>query len=307
MNLTYRLTSAFPFILILASAISLFYPKVFTWFQGTYITIGLGIIMLGMGITLKLDDFKRIFLYPSRVLTGIALQYTVMPLSGCLIAYIYQLPAEFSTGIILVSCCPGGTASNVIAYIARADIALSVTLTSFSTLLAVILTPVLTSFLADNRIDVNGWGLFFSTLKVVIFPITCGVLLNQFFPKITKVMIPISPVVAVLMIVLIVASIIGSSSQIILKSGLKLLLAVSNLHIFGFLIGYTISKSILNDKIVSRTISIEVGMQNSGLGVVLAKHNFASPLIAVPSAISSLIHSIIGSVLSKIWRRDVDL
>ncbi|MCB1194124.1 MAG: bile acid:sodium symporter family protein [Leptospiraceae bacterium] len=303
-QLTYRLTSAFPFLLIFASLLSLFYPGLFTWFRGTSITIGLGIIMLGMGITLKLEDFKRIYLYPSNVLLGIGLQYTAMPISGWTIAHIFNLPPEFATGIILVSCCPGGTASNVITYIAKADVALSVTMTSFSTIFAVVLTPILTSFLADSTIAVNGWGLFYSTLNVVIVPIVCGVLLNQFFPKVTTFLMPASPAVAVFMIVLIVASIIGSSSAIILEHGLQLIAAVMSLHVSGFFLGYVISKMVIKDKIVSRTISIEVGMQNSGLGVVLAKENFTSPMVAVPSAISSLFHSIIGSILSGIWRRN---
>lgn len=142
--------------------------------------------MLGMGLTLTLDDFKRVLKFPKSVLIGVFLQYTVMPLSGYAIAYIYDLPTPFAVGLILVACCPGGTASNVLTFIAKADVALSVTLTSISTLLSVLLTPLLTLYLAGNRVDVNSVGLLLSTLKVIILPVAIGVFFKLLFPKLTK-------------------------------------------------------------------------------------------------------------------------
>lgn len=305
MNVSNFLITGFPLWVLIASLLALIYPPLFTWFSGNLITIGLGIIMLGMGITLTVDDFVRIARFPFRVILGIALQFSIMPLLGFSIARAFNLPTEFAVGLILVSCCPGGTASNVISYLARADVPLSVTMTSISTLLAIIATPLLTSALAGSRIDVPAFGLFISTVQVILVPVITGVLLNKYFPRFTSHIIPIAPPTAVLFITLIVASIIGAGKEIIVQSGSLLLGAVFSLHACGFLLGYVLSRIVLRDVIVARTISIEVGMQNSGLGVVLARNNFPNPAIAIPSAISSLFHSLIASMLAAWWRKRV--
>ena len=286
------------------SIVSFIYPPLISWFKGDYISFALALIMLGMGLTLTLDDFKRVLKFPKSVFIGVSLQYTVMPLSGYAIAYIYDLPTPFAVGLILVACCPGGTASNVLTFIAKADVALSVTLTSISTLLSVLLTPLLTLYLAGNRVDVNSVGLLLSTLKVIILPVAIGVFLNYFFPKLTKKLSIVSPLLAVLMIILIVASVIAANKAPITESGFKLLASVFSLHIAGFLFGYILSILLKENLISARTISIEVGMQNSGLGVLLARENFTNPLTAVPCAISSLTHSLIASVLAAFWRRE---
>lgn len=286
------------------SIVSFIYPPLISWFKGDYISFALALIMLGMGLTLTLDDFKRVLKFPKSVFIGVSLQYTVMPLSGYAIAYIYDLPTPFAVGLILVACCPGGTASNVLTFIAKADVALSVTLTSISTLLSVLLTPLLTLYLAGNRVDVNSVGLLLSTLKVIILPVAIGVFLNYFFPKLTKKLSIVSPLLAVLMIILIVASVIAANKAPITESGFKLLASVFSLHIAGFLFGYILSILLKENLISARTISIEVGMQNSGLGVLLARENFTNPLTAVPCAISSLAHSLIASVLAAFWRRE---
>jgi bile acid:Na+ symporter, BASS family len=298
-----RIVTLFPVWVLTASLLSLYYPPLFTWFSGSFITIGLGIIMLGMGITLEWKDFKRIGTIPGKVLLGVALQYTVMPILGYTLGYVFQLPKEYAVGLSLVANCPGGTASNVICYIADLDVALSVTMTSVSTLLAVVMTPFLTLFLVGNRLNVDGFGLFLSTVQVIIIPIALGLALRRWIPKLTKKIIPIMPVIAVLMITLIVASIIGAGKEPIVTSGLTLFAAVFSLHAFGFIFGYVLSRLFKSNDIVAKTISIEVGMQNSGLGVVLARQNFSSPLVAIPSAISSLFHSLIASLLAGIWRR----
>jgi bile acid:Na+ symporter, BASS family len=297
---------AFPVWVIVASALALWYPPLFTWFTGPLITIGLGVIMLGMGLTLTLDDFKRILKFPHWVFLGVLLQYTVMPALGWGLGYLFGLPTPFAVGLILVSCCPGGTASNVISFLARANVALSVSMTAISTFLAVILTPLLTTWLVGNRVEVDALGLFLSACQVVLLPVTVGVLLNTFFHKVTEKILPFSPFAAVLMITLIVASIIGKGKEQILESGFSLIGAVWILHLAGFILGFVFSYLLTRNKWVSRTVSIEVGMQNSGLGVVLARQNFVNPLVAIPSAISSLTHCIIGSVVAALWRRDAE-
>jgi bile acid:Na+ symporter, BASS family len=298
-----RIVTLFPVWVLSASLLSLYYPPLFTWFSGSFITIGLGIIMLGMGITLEWTDFKRIGTIPGKVLLGVALQYTVMPFLGYTLGYLFQLPKEYAVGLSLVANCPGGTASNVICYIANLDVALSVTMTTVSTLLAVVMTPFLTLFLVGNRLYVDSFGLFWSTVQVIIIPIALGLALRQWVPTITKKTIPVMPVIAVFMITLIVASIIGAGKEPIVTSGLTLFAAVFSLHAFGFILGYLLSRLFRSNDVVAKTISIEVGMQNSGLGVVLARQNFSSPLVAIPSAISSLFHSLIASMLAGIWRK----
>jgi bile acid:Na+ symporter, BASS family len=298
-----RIVTLFPLWVLTASLLSLYYPPLFTWFSGNLITVGLGIIMLGMGITLQWDDFKRIGKIPGKVLLGVALQYTVMPTLGFTLGYVFHLPKEYAVGLCLVANCPGGTASNVICYIADLDVALSVTMTTFSTLIAVIMTPFLTSLLVGNRLYVDSLGLLWSTVQVIVLPVVLGLALRQWFPAITKRIIPAMPVIAVLMITLIVASIIGAGKELLMSSGVALFASVFSLHAFGFLFGYFLSRFFGSNDIVAKTISIEVGMQNSGLGVVLARQNFASPLVAIPSAISSLFHSLIASMLAGVWRK----
>ncbi|NQY10626.1 MAG: bile acid:sodium symporter family protein [Flavobacteriales bacterium] len=297
-----KLTSLFPVWVILASVIALIEPASIAWFNGPFITYGLGFIMLGMGITINVSDFKQILKFPSWVGVGLALQFTVMPLFGYFLGYLFKLPTEYAVGLVLVACCPGGTASNVIAFLAKVNVALSVCMTVFSTSAAIILTPLLTSTLVGSRVDVDALGLFISTLKVVFVPVFLGVMINTYWPQATKKVVNFSPLVAVVLIALIVSSVIGSQKEQILSSGLNILYAVVCLHLGGFVFGYSIAKLLLKKTNVARTISIEVGMQNSGLGVVLARNNFASPLTAIPSAISSLTHCLIGSIAAAMWR-----
>jgi BASS family bile acid:Na+ symporter len=280
-------------------------PVLFTWFSGPWITYGLGGIMLGMGLTLQWQDFNQIFQTPKWFFLGLFLQFTLMPLMGWALGILFQLPPFFAVGLTLVASCPGGTASNVIAYLARANVALSVAMTTCSTLAGIILTPYLTASLSGNYLAVDAWGLFYSTIKVVLLPVAAGVILNQYFPNFTRKVTPFAPPVAVLLIVLIVASIIGQGKEIILNAGLNLIFAIMLLHLFGFILGYTLSWIFTKDAAASKTIAIEVGMQNSGLGAVLARENFTNPATAIPSAISSLVHSIYGSIFISIFKRKI--
>lgn len=298
-----KMTNAFPVWILGGSLIAFFRPELFTWFNGPLITAGLGMIMLGMGLTLEWQDFAAVVRFPKWAMLGVLLQYTVMPFLGWALGYVFGLPAPLAVGLVLVACCPGGTASNVVTYLARANLPLSVAMTAVSTFLAVIMTPILTAWLAGSRVEVNAAGLLINTFQVVILPVTAGILLNRFLPRVTAKITPYSPMAAVFFIMMIVASIVGAGREAILDAGFRLLGAVFSLHLFGFLGGYLLSRILLRDENAARTVSIEVGMQNSGLGAVLARLNFAHPLVAIPSALSSLSHCLIGSLFAAYWRR----
>jgi BASS family bile acid:Na+ symporter len=295
--------NAFPVWVLAACALALFQPAYFTWFRGEAIVIGLAVIMLGMGITLSVDDFARVATRPGTVAAGFVAQFLIMPTAGWLVATLCDLETPFAVGLILVACCPGGTASNVVTYIARADVALSVLMTTCTTLGAVVLTPLLTKLLAGRLVDVDAWGLFLSTLQVVVLPVAAGVAINRWLPGVVRTVMPVAPLVSVLTIALVCASIIGQNAAAVTASGPRLLGAVVLVHSIGFGVGYLFAWLLGYDRTVARTISIEVGMQNSGLGVVLAQKHFpAEPLTAVPCAISSVVHSVIGSLLAGWWR-----
>ena len=294
----------FPLWIILFSFSALLRPEFFTWFSGNLITIGLGIIMLGMGLTLKISDFKILFKNPRWTIIGVFTQFSVMPFSGWAITKIFELPDFFAVGLILVSCCPGGTASNVIAYLSNLNVAFSVTMTFISTVTGVILTPILITSISGELINVDLKGLLLSATKVVLLPVFIGLIVSKYFQTFTKKIVVYCPSVEVIFIVLIVASIIGEGKEVILQSGINLLISIMILHLLGFIIGFVISFIFLGDKKLSKTICIEIGMQNSGLGVVLAKENYVNPLTAIPSAISSLVHSIYGSIFVAIFKED---
>ena len=296
------LTNAFPLWVVLGGIAALIHPPLFTWFNSQSITWGLAVIMLGMGITLSVDDFKGVMKMPRAVAAGYAAQYLIMPFLGWAIARGLNLPTAYAVGVILVGCCPGGTASNVVTYLARANVALSVLMTMCSTFGAIVMTPLLTKWLAGTLVPVPAWGLFLSTVQVVLIPLIVGLALHHLTPRLVQAVLPAAPLISVLTIVLICASIVGSSAEQVKKSGGLLLLAVFLLHAFGFLLGYLFARVLGYDRIICRTISIEVGMQNSGLGAVLARRHFSDPLTALPCAISATFHSVIGSILAGIWR-----
>lgn len=296
------LTNAFPVWVVVLSVAALFVPEGFTWFTGPWIVWGLAVIMLGMGLTLTIEDFRGVARMPKAVALGFIAQFTIMPLLGWTFGRVFQLDPPFAVGLILVSCCPGGTASNVVCYLARGNVCLSVVMTMCSTFAAVAMTPLLTSWLAGTIVHVDAWGLFMSTAQVVLLPVIIGVWLNRVAPRAMRRAKLALPLLSVIVIALICASIIGGSAEAIKGSALRLLAAVFSLHAGGFALGYLGARLTGWDRNVARTVSIEVGMQNSGLGVVLARRHFADPLTAVPCAISSVFHSVIGSVLAGWWR-----
>jgi bile acid:Na+ symporter, BASS family len=296
------LTNLFPVWVVAGGIAALIHPPLFTWFTGKAIVWGLAVIMLAMGMTLNVGDVKRVLKMPRAVMAGLAGQFTIMPLLGWAIGHLLQLPTAFAVGLILVACCPGGTASNLVAYIARANVGLSVLMTMCSTFAAVAMTPLLTEWFAGARVPVDGWGLFLTTSQVVLLPVLLGLALHHGTPRLVSVVLPAAPLVSVLVITMICASIIGQSADAIRTSGGRLLLAVLLLHAGGFGLGYLLARLLDYERLIRRTISIEVGMQNSGLGVVLARKHFADPLTAAPCAISSVFHSVIGSLLAGWWR-----
>jgi BASS family bile acid:Na+ symporter len=296
-------TNLFPLWVLLGGVAAMIHPPWFTWFKHQAIVWGLAVIMFGMGITLSVEDFKRVLTVPRAVLLGVVAQFAIMPLLGWSLAHLFQLDTAFAVGLILVSCCPGGTASNVVSYLARANVALSVLMTMCSTFAAVILTPVLTKWLAGAYVPVDAWQLFLSTVKVVLAPVLLGLSLHHAAPRMVKLVLPIAPLLSVVTIVLICASIVGQQVASIRESGLRLLTAVFFLHVGGFTLGHLLARLFGYEELIRRTVSIEVGMQNSGLGVVLAQSGFPNlPAAATPSAISATFHSIIGSFLAGLWR-----
>ena len=257
-----------------------------------------------MGLGLAPRDFLRVSRQPRAVSLGVIAQFVVMPSLAAAIAVILRLPAPLAVGLILVGCCPGGTASNVVTLIAKGDVALSVVMTSVSTVAAVVLTPRLTELLASQYVPVDGWLLLLRVLQVVLVPVACGVLLKQGMPRLASRVEPAMPPLAVVAIVLIVASVVGSQRQLLLEQGALLLLACLLLHGGGFLLGFVMARFAGASSQAQRTISIEVGMQNSGLAVVLARTGgFSSPLTALPGAISAVVHCLLGSALAAVWRR----
>ncbi len=296
-------TNLFPLWVLLACGTALFVPAWFTWFGRSWIVWGLAIIMLGMGITLTVADFRRVLLMPRAIAAGFAAQYLIMPLLGWSIARLLKLEPQHAVGLILVACCPGGTASNVVTYLARANVPLSVLMTMCTTFAAVVMTPLLTKLLASAYVQVDALSLLLDTVKVVLAPLLLGLGLNHFFPRSVRVALPAAPLVSVLFITLICASVIGQQSANIKESGGRLLLAVFLLHAGGFSLGWVFARVFGYEETIRRTIAIEVGMQNSGLGVVLAKSSFPQmPAAPTPCAISAVFHSVIGSILAGIWR-----
>ncbi|NUF37725.1 bile acid:sodium symporter family protein [Acinetobacter lactucae] len=301
LRFTQFIQKTFALWVIVFAALALWQPEFFVWLKA-YIPWILGIIMLGMGMTMTVDDFKGVLQSPKAVLIGVVAQFVVMPGLAYVLCKLFNLPPEIAVGVILVGCCPGGTASNVITYMAKGNVALSVACTSVSTLLAPVLTPAIFYLLASQWLKIDAASMFISILQVVLVPIVIGLILRTWLKRQVESYIQVMPLVSVIAIVAIVAAIIGGSKAAILQSGL-LILAVVILHNgFGYLLGFTAARFFKLPYADSKAIAVEVGMQNSGLGVALAAVHFAaSPITAVPSAIFSLWHNISGPALATYW------
>nr|WP_278430183.1 bile acid:sodium symporter family protein [Brevibacillus laterosporus] len=286
---------------LLFSVIAYVYPEHFTWI-GAYVIPLLGIVMFGMGLTISASDFKEVFRRPKDVALGVIGHYLVMPLLAFLLAYFLELPPEIAVGVILVGCCPSGTASNVMVFLSRGDVALAVAIASVSTLLAPVVTPFLILLLASKWVDINIWSLFYSIIEVVIIPLALGLFVKKYFGKQAAASVKALPLVSVVAIVMIICGVVAGNQAKLASAGLIIFAVVVLHNVLGFLLGFLFARLCGMDLAKQKAVAMEVGMQNSGLGVAIATAHF-SPLAAVPSAIFSVWHNISGSVLASIFSR----
>ena len=291
----------FAFIVILFSVLAFMVPSMFTMFSA-YITILLGIVMFGMGLTLKASDFKLVFTNPIPVLIGLVAQFSIMPAIAFVIAYLLNLPPQLAAGLVLLGSVPGGTSSNVMVFLAKGNVPLSITMTSVSTLLAPVMTPLLLLIFAGQWLPVDPMSMFMSIIQVIIIPIILGLVVSKFLPIVTEKSIPILPLVSIVAITIIISAIIAGNKENIATAGVLVFVAVLLHNAFGLLLGYFAAKLFKLSKQDQRAISIEVGMQNAGLGVSLANSYF-SPLAALPSAFSSAWQVITGTFLATYWAK----
>lgn len=294
----------YPVWLVTLAVIAFFKPQTMLWFDQPWIFWSLAASMLGMGLTLSLEDFKAIGKMPSSIALGFIAQYTIMPLAGWATAKMLDLEPGLAVGIILVASCPGGMASNMISYLAKANVALSVVLTLASTMLAFFFTPMWTSVLAGKYVLVDAWGLCLSALQLTIAPLVLGVLIRWKLPRTADKIGACGPTVAVLAFVCVTGGIVAASAEAIAKNFGVLALAATVLHVIGFTVGYIVPKVLRYPESVARTVSIEVGMQNGGMAASLARIHFATmPLAAAAGVFSGVIQNIIGGIAAAIWKR----
>jgi bile acid:Na+ symporter, BASS family len=294
----------YPVWLVSLATIAFFFPQTMLWFGKEWIFWSLAASMLGMGLTLSVDDFKAVGKMPGAVALGFGAQYTIMPLCGWLVATLMQLETGLAVGIILVASCPGGMASNMISYLARANVALSVVLTICSTVLAFFFTPMWTSLLAGSRVEVDVLEMSLSAFKLTIAPVTLGVLIRWLLPKTADRIGACGPTVAVVAFTCVTGGIVAASAEAIAANFGRLALAALLLHLFGFGLGYLVTKLFRFPESIARTVSIEVGMQNGGMAAALAKQHFAAmPLAAAAGVFSGVMQNIVGGLLASWWKR----
>ncbi len=291
-------------LVLVVTAVSLFIPKAGLWIQTGWINYLLMIVMFGMGLTLNLSDFQLVFSRPRDILIGCVTQFTIMPLLAFALGKLFRLDDALLAGVILVGTCPGGTSSNVITYLSGGDVPLSVGMTSINTLLAPILTPALTYLFLHTTVEVNIISMFLSIIQVVILPIALGLIINRIWGQYTRRMTSILPSVSVIAISLIVASVVSHNAGKILSTGLIVFAVVILHNVLGYACGFGIGKLLKLDASKTKALSIEIGMQNSGLATALAGTAFPSLAMAtVPGAIFSVWHNISGAILANLFRK----
>ncbi|EFR40652.1 bile acid transporter [Selenomonas sp. oral taxon 137 str. F0430] len=290
--------SRFMAVFVIAiAAVALFQPWTFLW-TVPYITILLGIVMFGMGMTLRFEDFRLVLERPKDVLIGTVAQFGIMPLLAWILAHAFSLPPELAAGVILVGTCPGGTSSNVMTYLARGDVALSVSMTMASTILAPIMTPLLTLWLAGQWIDIPAGKMMISIAQVVIAPIVLGLLINHFFERPVQKAVKVLPLISVVAIVLIVGAVVSANAGRIMETGALIMVVVMCHNLLGYALGFSVAKLLHMDMAKVKAVSIEVGMQNSGLAASLALLHFGAAA-AIPGALFSVWHNISGSLAAN--------
>ena len=290
-------------IVIAVAALALFVPGSCLWIQTSWVNYLLMVVMFGMGLTMKPQDFAVVFKYPRDVLIGCLAQFLIMPLLAFGLGKIFGFSEELLVGIVLVGTCPGGTASNVMTFLAKGDTALSVGMTSVNTLLAPLLTPALTYLFLRTMVNVDVKAMFISIIQVVILPIGVGLLINHFFSRFTRKAVDFLPLVSVVAICLIIAAVVSHNSEKILSTGAALFGAVILHNLLGYAAGYLTAVVFKMDEPRRRALCIEVGMQNSGLATTLAMSACPSlALAAGPGAIFSVWHNLSGAVLASFFR-----
>lgn len=291
-------------IVVLVAAVALFWPSSFLWVDTWAINPMLGVIMFGMGLTLSPQDFRIVFSRPKDIIIGCLAQFTIMPLLALGLSWAFALPKELALGVILVGCCPGGTASNVITYLAKGDLALSVGMTATSTLLAPLITPLLVWLLAGTMVEVDTIGMLLSIVYVVIAPIVVGLIFQRYLPKFTKSIVPYLPAFSSVVIAFVVGIVVSHNADRLLVGGMIVVLVVMLHNLCGLSLGYIIGRLLGLADAKRRAISIEVGMQNSGLASSLATLHFAAfPLATIPGAIFSVWHNISGALVARIYSK----
>ena len=292
-------------IVLLVAAVAFLQPAMFIWIDTKTINPLLGVIMFGMGLTLSPNDFKIVLSRPKDILIGCLAQFTIMPVLAWLLALAFSLPKELALGVILVGCCPGGTASNVITYLAKGDLALSVGMTACSTLLAPLLTPLLVLLMAGTMVKVDTLGMLLSIVYVVIAPIVVGLLCQRFIPRLTKAVTPYLPAFSSLAIAFTVGIVVSHNAERLLVGGTIVILVVMLHNLLGLSLGFLIGRLLHLEKPKCVALCVEVGMQNSGLASSLANMHFAAyPLATIPGAIFSVWHNISGALAAKLFQRE---
>lgn len=291
-------------VVLVIAALALFMPASSTWIQTGWVNYLLMIVMFGMGLTLKLEDFKLVFTRPKDILVGCVAQFTVMPFLAFLLGKIFGLDAALLAGVILVGTCPGGTSSNVITFMSKGDVALSVGMTSVNTILAPILTPAITYLLLRTTVTVDPVNMFVSIIKVVIVPIALGFLINKLFGKFTEKLVKVLPAVSVVAICMIVASVVSHNSEKIFSTGIVVFAVVILHNLLGYACGFGLGRLLKLNVAKTKALSVEIGMQNSGLATSLAGSAFPDLAMAtVPGAIFSVWHNISGAILANLYNR----
>ncbi len=292
------------FIVLAVAALSLFVPQSTLWIQTSWVNYLLMIVMFGMGLTLKIDDFKLVFTRPKDILIGCAAQFLIMPLLAFGLGKVFGLETALLAGVVLVGTCPGGTSSNVITYLSKGDVALSVGMTSVNTILAPFLTPAITYLLLKTSVEVDILSMFLSIIKVVIIPIALGFIINKFFGKYTQKAVKVLPMISVIAICLIVAAVVSHNAEKILTTGAIVFVVVILHNLLGYACGFLLGKILRLNMSKTKALSIEIGMQNSGLATSLAGTAFPDLAMAtVPGAIFSVWHNISGAILANIYNR----
>ncbi|MBQ8086749.1 MAG: bile acid:sodium symporter family protein [Lachnospiraceae bacterium] len=291
-------------IVLLVAALALFVPKSCLWIQTAWINYLLMVVMFGMGLTLKLEDFAIIIKRPKDIIIGCIAQFTIMPLLAFILGKMFGLEAGLLAGVILVGTCPGGTSSNVMTYLSKGDVALSVGMTSVNTLLAPFLTPAITYLLLKTTVTVDIMSMFISIIKIVIVPIALGFLINKIWGKYTEKINDLLPLISVAAITLIVAAVVSHNSESILGTGALVFVVVILHNVLGYAVGYALGIALRLPVKKKKALSIEIGMQNSGLATSLAGTAFPNLAMAtIPGAVFSVWHNISGAILANIFRR----